>query len=150
MLIKSRSMFLKCACFGYILVSPYSAPETMFKDTLTMQSDIWSLGCVFLEIWSVLKGKTLNDLKKYLGPAEMDLYLYTRDIDTIASWCEDLIGSVWNVMMDQPSLWIKSMLREKPEDRMSIGPLLDLIAKTSGSQSSETGFIGSCCMEEVI
>lgn len=44
----------------------YCAPEVFGHDPRNSSSDIWSLGCVFLEMLSVIKGYTLEDVNDFL------------------------------------------------------------------------------------
>jgi serine/threonine protein kinase len=44
----------------------YAAPEVANWDNRGRKADVWSLGCVFIEITTVLAGKTLDDLDEFL------------------------------------------------------------------------------------
>ncbi|KAF2797482.1 kinase-like protein, partial [Melanomma pulvis-pyrius CBS 109.77] len=46
--------------------SRYCAPEVNERDPRNTKSDIWSLGCVFLEIITVIKGYTLVEFNDFL------------------------------------------------------------------------------------
>ncbi|KAF1941137.1 kinase-like protein, partial [Clathrospora elynae] len=43
----------------------YCAPEAAANQPRNTSADIWSLGCVFLEMWSILCGETLESLNAY-------------------------------------------------------------------------------------
>jgi serine/threonine protein kinase len=48
-----------------ILTQWYCAPEVAEFEPRGSSSDIWSLGCVFLEMLTVLKGETLDDMRAF-------------------------------------------------------------------------------------
>ena len=45
----------------------YCAPEVYRHESRNITSDIWSLGCVFLEMVSALKRKSAEDILRFLG-----------------------------------------------------------------------------------
>lgn len=64
--------------------SAYCAPEVLNQESRTFSSDIWSLGRVFLDIWTVLKGKSPEELIEFVGRFE------PLEPDNTASWLEEL------------------------------------------------------------
>jgi serine/threonine protein kinase len=48
------------------LTMKYSAPEVINQDGRNESSDIWSLGCVFLEMITVVKGRSLQEMDQFL------------------------------------------------------------------------------------
>ena len=49
---------------GIAAMTPrYCSPEVAACEPRNSSSDIWSLGCVFLEMWTVLRGQTIGNLK---------------------------------------------------------------------------------------
>ena len=42
----------------------YCAPEVARYEKRNSSSDIWSLGCVFLEMWTVIHGVSVQDMRK--------------------------------------------------------------------------------------
>ena len=47
----------------------YCAPEVAEYQKRNSSSDMWSLGCVFLEMSTVLAGQTVDKMRRYLGTA---------------------------------------------------------------------------------
>jgi serine/threonine protein kinase len=52
---------------GFLTMTPrYCAPEMAADLTIGPYSDLWSFGCVFLEILTTLCNKTVFDMKAFL------------------------------------------------------------------------------------
>jgi serine/threonine protein kinase len=67
----------------------YEAPELLEvsdEPTRDVASDLFSLGCVFLEVLTVLTGKRLEDLRRN----EKSLYDYGRHIERVHDWWQML------------------------------------------------------------
>ncbi|KAK4443511.1 hypothetical protein QBC34DRAFT_416886 [Podospora aff. communis PSN243] len=109
----------------------YSAPET--HDTNTPRnraSDMWSLGCVYLEMATVLMGRTLDELDRFLsenGSLRVDAFY--ANPEAIALWIEQLRkGSSRKgdgVILD----WTASLLQISPDDRPTAAQLRGRIAE---------------------
>jgi serine/threonine protein kinase len=95
---------------GWTLKTPrYCAPEVASYDQRNNSSDIWSLGCVFLEIMTTLKGHSVADMTNFfhtqgsretnLSANEQAIGLWIKQLETEASKDEN-----------RPLSWIKPML----------------------------------------
>ncbi|KAI9647124.1 protein kinase D signaling [Ciborinia camelliae] len=64
----------------------YAAPE-LFRGFTTRTSDIWSLGCIFLEVATLLLGFNVMDLRDYvLGRPFLKRPSYHQRLDRIKVW----------------------------------------------------------------
>ncbi|KAJ8132961.1 hypothetical protein O1611_g660 [Lasiodiplodia mahajangana] len=66
----------------------YSAPEVASFNERGRAADIFSLGCVFLEMLSVIHGHRVNDLLEYLGDDEKSRN-YSDNPHKIEQWIEE-------------------------------------------------------------
>lgn len=120
----------------------YAAPEVVAWEARNESSDIWSLGCVFLDILSVLKGESLRSKDQFFGengnggrnprvnPHGLNLWL--SKLKTVGE--ED----------NQPILWTQQMLQPGPNDRISSVRLLDEIL----GYVDEYIYYGHCCADQ--
>ncbi|KAH7411569.1 hypothetical protein DE146DRAFT_640763 [Phaeosphaeria sp. MPI-PUGE-AT-0046c] len=128
----------------------YAAPEVLLQKPNNSASDIWSLGCVFLEMGTILDGVTNGSLKNHLYDA--DAY-DGRTSSTFAGGAEILDS--WIVRLDikghtgtgPPFTWVRDMLKQDHTDRPTAASLFDRIVRNSRKMG--TSFCGSCCMEDL-
>lgn len=99
----------------------YTAPEVMNTGRSNDTSDIWSLGCIFLEMATVLKGLSIEETKDFfIGNHEY--YEKTRQIE---NWVRRLRLEYSNCD-NLPLTWSMLMLQDDPEKRPTAD---DLCAK---------------------
>jgi serine/threonine protein kinase len=125
----------------------YCAPEVMAYIERNTASDIWSFGCVFLEMWTVLKYRTLKDLRAYMMTQGTGAEGYHSNLEAIASWIallQQLPGPSSDLL---PVDWILNMLQEKPVARWNIHTLDNRIGEASFESSAQHTFKGLCCLE---
>ncbi|KAI4606470.1 hypothetical protein J4E83_010061 [Alternaria metachromatica] len=125
----------------------YCAPEVMAYTERSSSSDIWSLGCVFLEMWTVLKSRTLEDLGAHMIAHGSGVKAYHSNAEAVTMWIEFLRHSSGPPSDHIPSNWIVNMLQDKPTNRWNIHTLDDQIQEVSIDPSSEHAFKGLCCLE---
>ena len=115
----------------------YCAPEVAdpsFRKRNT-SADVWSLGCVFLEMYTILKGRSIDQFRLHLG-----CNLHFRDLAAISTWLDYLERFDTTLDDDIIPVWIDRMLRDDPEERMSSGLLCEQILsaeKASGLSRPE-------------
>jgi serine/threonine protein kinase len=127
----------------------YCAPEVAVYGPRNTSSDIWSLGCVFLEIWTVLNGKTLASLISYLENQGKKSSCYHLNILGVDSWCTQLnIKPLpMKANLGAPLDWIKNMMQISQDTRWTARILVDRIQEeTARSPIAYTGF---CCNDTV-
>ncbi|KAF2265059.1 kinase-like protein [Lojkania enalia] len=123
----------------------YCAPEVLNRDARNSSADIWSLGCVFLELITVIKGYPLEEMNQFMlehsvGASEHGL------------WCAPEAMMAWIVKLrsnesadDIPLDWITPMIRSNPDERSKPSEILDLIHKKSSQSPHPDLFLAACC-----
>jgi serine/threonine protein kinase len=119
----------------------YCAPEVADYAPRNSSADIWSLGCVFLEMWTVISGSSVRLLIEYLENGTGSSSCYYLNSSKIMPWCRTISPAVSD--SDGPLHWILNMLKENKEERWNAHMLTDRIQEHS--ESSATSFIGHCC-----
>ena len=125
----------------------YCAPEVMAFVERNTSSDIWSLGCVFLEMWTVLKHFTLDGLKAHMSDNGTHVKEYHHNFEAISSWIQMLENTPGPSCDRVLSKWIQNMLQHKPKSRWNCHILANHIQEASVDPSSEYAFQGLCCLE---
>ncbi|KAI0550724.1 kinase-like domain-containing protein [Xylaria curta] len=136
---------LRTTVFGPTSMTPrYSAPEIADNGRpRKMSSDIWSLGCVFLEMTTVLKGEPVNSLTEYLRNHVTTDECYYRNTSAVVEWANILREKESDWIGNQPLVWIGNMLEMFPERRPTAGQLRRQLL--SDDSVSSPRFFGSCC-----
>jgi serine/threonine protein kinase len=88
----------------------YAAPEVINLRKCNSTSDIWSLGCVFLEMATVLKGKRIDELREhFISLTESKCFF--NNLRGIHTWIS-ILAAVSNAD-NAPLMWISKMLQAK-------------------------------------
>jgi serine/threonine protein kinase len=119
----------------------YAAPEVARVDPRNDSADIWSLGCVFLEMATVIKGQLIGDMRDCFHERN-DSYCFHRNSDGIAAWISQLRDAppaADNAVLD----WAANMLQHTPSKRPTAAALFEDIV----AESDRCGilFCGPCC-----
>jgi serine/threonine protein kinase len=67
----------------------YCSPEVALRVRRNLASDVWSLGCVFLEIATVLRGFTIEAMQEFFFSAT-DSNCFHRNVKTAPKWTDIL------------------------------------------------------------
>jgi serine/threonine protein kinase len=125
----------------------YCAPEVFDRDPRNTKSDIWSLGCVYLEILSVIKGYSLDEVNSFLlqhsaGASAQGLW---HAPEGLSAWLTKIRSEKSDSADDVPLDWITQMIRTETKDRLKASNLLDEIHKQSADLPQFGLFVGPCC-----
>lgn len=129
----------------------YCAPEVARYEPRNTSADIWSLGCVFLEMLTIIKGKTLEE-QRSLFKERSDNYRFYENISTARSWVDQLRGlkpedDPDNLMADV----ILEMLQSNADDRIPAAALSNKISRYQTNDSAKTNPIcGECCTTDTL
>ncbi|KAI0893300.1 kinase-like domain-containing protein [Annulohypoxylon nitens] len=125
----------------------YCAPEVAQFQPRNSSSDIWSLGCIFLEVITVLKGQLVNGLLDFLGKGGRGGSgpPYHIKQQAIKSWIQRLTSI--SDEDNEPIAWVDKMLEPVKERR----PTASQLVKYTCSQHEASGLLycGKCCAENV-
>jgi serine/threonine protein kinase len=125
----------------------YCAPEVMAYTQRNSSSDIWSFGCVFLEMWTVLRSRPLQDLRTYMTAHGSGAKEYYSNLEAIMGWLDVLRSSAELPSDLIPSTWIEYMLRQMPTERWNVHVLENHIEEICADSSVQYMFKGICCLE---
>lgn len=123
----------------------YCAPEVAKLEPRGTSSDIWSLGCVFLEICTVLKGRGIDEMQGHFR-AESGVSVFHQNLTAIKQWVESLkvCGSE---LENRPLSWVESTLQPDKDQRPSAEVLCKWIIGTrSDLEKGANPFCGDCCI----
>ena len=124
----------------------YCAPEVAQYEKRNLSSDVWSLGCVFLEMTTVLKGRSVTEMQENFRRLHGN-YRFYKCKDGIAEWARGLRAS--GLESDNlPLRWIGCMLLIEPKSRPSAEDLYEEITSQAQKNEGEAQhFIGDCCID---
>lgn len=118
----------------------YAAPEVAhFERRKNSSSDMWSLGCVFLEMMTVINGGTVSAMRDFFK-RQNDNYRYYDNVEAAKEWAAQ-IAMANSDDGTTPLPWIIDMLQKDPDRRPTASLLYQEIL-----ESDKAGrFCGTCC-----
>ncbi|KAI9732133.1 MAG: hypothetical protein M1834_004229 [Cirrosporium novae-zelandiae] len=124
--------------------SIYCSPEAASNGSSRSSSDIWSLGCVFLEMITVLKGETIERMRNFFLDKDAESEKYWMIPKAILLWIKELRDRGGSEFENKPLEWINNMLQQDKNKRWNARYLKDSILSFppdahSGSASTESG-----------
>ena len=120
----------------------YTAPEVAKRAPRNSASDMWSLGIVFLDMTTVLRGRTLNDMKRFFQEHSSRRKCVWANAEAAHEWFEQLRQAGSGPESDnEPLTWIKDLTQSVPSNRPMAWALINQIRNAS----SVGNFIGHCC-----
>jgi ankyrin repeat protein/serine/threonine protein kinase len=126
----------------------YCAPEVANYEKRNSSSDIWSLGCVFLEMFTVLKGHTVQDLRAIFRARSDGSARFYENFNVAMEQLEDLSGG--SISTDnEVGRWIREMIVMEPKSRITAQSLSVSIAAFKRKNRDEPNpFCGDCCSHD--
>ena len=132
---------------GVPVTQHYMAPEFDEKQSRNVASDMWSLGLVFLEMLTVIKGSTLSRWKEHMRKRADRAGFEPwpcRNLAAVHEWMTMLTSARRHNWVDDESLvwrdnepltWIKALLEHNPDARPTSKGLVTTIADSLYSRS---------------
>jgi serine/threonine protein kinase len=125
----------------------YCAPEVANYEPRNSSSDIWSLGCVFLEMATVLKGQKIADMRAEFEERTGN-YRFYRNIENAFQWV-DKLRSLGNELDNAPLNWITKMLDLRSSSRPTAYALVGMITDEDPDELGvSASFCGACCLAD--
>lgn len=127
----------------------YCAPEVAENGNhrRNSSSDIWSLGCVYLEMLTVLKGFTVTDLREEMR-AHTGRQRFYENVDVALEWAQQL--SEHGIVAEKEVVrWVRAMVVVEPDIRVTahaLSKMTEVSAEIRGAGESKM-FCGECCQE---
>ncbi|KAI9766196.1 MAG: hypothetical protein M1839_005012 [Geoglossum umbratile] len=128
------------------LMTPrYGAPEMLDNGPRGSASDIWSLGCVFLEMVTILKGKDLSDMRAFFENHGSKSIVFAKNLDGIRAWIANLRTVDEQSTDNLPLKWIQQMLRKTSAQPLAAETLAKEAAMAGKTEHPPVTFCGLCC-----
>jgi serine/threonine protein kinase len=126
----------------------YCAPEVMEFEPRSYSADIWSLGCVFLEMFTILKGKKLDDMKTHYDTSGTRGHFVRNNFKATQEWITLLKQTepfTETICLD----WIEGMLKQDRHERVTAEVLFENIRTAMSTSDSTSKFCGICCLYDL-
>ncbi|KAJ6257609.1 Ankyrin-1 [Drechslerella dactyloides] len=117
------------------LTHKWAAPEVLnagfqTDNRINSLADIWSLGCVFLEIATVIKRKSIVELERRIDEAPSGDSSFCANVEVVKRWMEELQeASSTHNLDNEPLGWIQRMLKLDQDERPSAHRLVEMIGQ---------------------
>ncbi|KAL9616700.1 MAG: hypothetical protein Q9160_008453 [Pyrenula sp. 1 TL-2023] len=121
----------------------YMAPEVARHAPRNSASDMWSLGVMFLEMVSVLRGASILTMRRHLQRHGTGNEHIWNNLAGAHDWFEVLRQRPGADYDNEPLAWVKDLLHNDPINRPDASSLSRVIA-----QSAQGIFQGHCCAGE--
>ncbi|KAH0556293.1 hypothetical protein GP486_005781 [Trichoglossum hirsutum] len=131
-----------------ILTPRYCAPEVADYEPRNASSDIWSLGCVFVEMVTVLKGESLDDMKGFLENQGSQSLFYRNNLIAAEEWMSKLENIKGTELDNAPIAWIREVLQIDRTMRPTAAAIIERINKQDSVANYKTPFCGVYCMKD--
>lgn len=124
----------------------YCAPEVADLMPRNSFSDVWSLGCVFLEIWTALKGEKIASLFEHLEGHGSKSTCYYLNYSAVIAWRRILEERPGTSEDNLPSAWISHMVQFDQDERWTVRTVFNHIKEANDDPNNRFAFCGLCCI----
>lgn len=123
----------------------YCAPEVADGSSRNSSSDVWSLGCVFLEMVSVLNGINIPSMKAFFQENGTEESSFHRNPEAITLFIREISRSA----MDNKAVDITSrMLAFERTSRPTASEIFSFLTTPRTEDEFATKYCGLCCLNE--
>jgi len=122
----------------------YVPPELVMQEQRIGSADVWSLGCVFLEMAAALHDHDVKWLKEYYEDHHTGCTHYYANPGAMKQVISEWEIS-WNEIDRPPLHWIRRMLVEDCRARPSAAEIWGLTTAADSPGRSAITFSGGCC-----
>ena len=126
----------------------YCAPEVARWKPRNTSADIWSLGCVFVEMLTLVKGRTVEEQREFFRQRTDNTRFY-ENMSSTQEW----VGQLRQIDSGQTSdsllaNCILQMLKENPDERLRTAELYDKISIYRDLEGNP--LCGECCVSDTL
>jgi serine/threonine protein kinase len=118
----------------------YAAPEVLLFKKSNSSSDIWSMGCVYLEMATVIYQKNISNMRNIYMPENK---IFCNNAEGILKWIDELERP--SDGEDVPISWISKLLQHKKELRPTATAVIDLLRNAQSVTSDSKLYFDICC-----
>ncbi|KAH8648726.1 kinase-like domain-containing protein [Tricladium varicosporioides] len=123
----------------------YAAPEVINYKKRNSTADVWSLGCVFLEMATVAKRTCVSQMREFFSSradsGHTDYFFNNKE--GIIQW---ILGLRQLSQLDNdPLAWISEMLQQNPKQRPKAAKLVQLIRNSPNQRVNSSRYFAHCC-----
>ncbi|KAI4617644.1 uncharacterized protein J4E87_008280 [Alternaria ethzedia] len=123
----------------------YSAPEVLDSEPRNRASDIFSLGCVLIEMVSGLYGHSLSEVKEYWKKSSNGQSSFARNPQATSSWIDLLSDRPEVGRLDQIVNFLPELLVTKRLDRPSAQSVVHILEDLSLHFHEPPRLFNTCC-----
>jgi len=127
----------------------YCAPEGMNNTPRNTGSDIWSLGCIFLEMITILRGESIDAMALFFKETGSRHSDFRDNPGAVSGWIQHLERNKRSKLENMPLEWIRQMLDHHPLHRPTGRELRrwiwDAKSQTDEPTDSSITFYSICC-----
>ncbi|KAH6629259.1 kinase-like domain-containing protein [Boeremia exigua] len=127
----------------------YSAPEVTWGEKRNESADIWSLGCVFLEMAAALHGQTIESIRNYYSVHASQIESFHSNPKATETLIETWHQS-WSPSRRPLLQSISDMLIQERRDRPSATRVLEILTTATKPDEVPSLFCGTCCFPDVV
>jgi hypothetical protein len=116
---------------------------TFLQDRNTL-SDVYSLGCVYFEMLTLLKGESIPSMRQFFSDNGMKSMILRTNLVVANLWLDKLLAKHTDDYDNEPITWIRSMIERSPEHR----PSSEELAHWTIGTANVSRFCCPSCMDE--
>lgn len=128
----------------------YSAKEVVDGGKRSYPSDMWSLGCVFLEIFTVIQGIRLSEMTSYFQNNGSKTTHYWNNLQSVSHWIRRLGQLQGPTEPEGPIRWVQQLLQQDISKRPSASLLATQIYMHRSATNRVGEFCGICCRRNAV
>jgi serine/threonine protein kinase len=123
----------------------YSAPEVLDCEPRNRASDIFSLGCILIEMVSGLYGYSLSEVKDHWKKTGNGQSSFARNTEATSSWLASLSDHPISGRIKPIVDYLPALLITKRLDRPSAQAVVDRLGKLSQLHPDPPHHVNTCC-----
>jgi serine/threonine protein kinase len=107
-------------------------------------SDVYSLGCVYFEMLTLLKGESIQSMRQFFSDNGMKSMVLRTNLVVANLWLDKLLVKHTDDYDNEPITWIRGKIERSPERR----PSSEELAHWTIGTANASRFCCPSCMDE--